>query len=239
MNEKSLKTNSHKYKIKLTDVHEVLARLNDLLYRYIKFAMISVIKKINRKNINLKQKGGRTVLPLEYFGINTKDYYSANNLVKGEIMNRSTDTIVRPAINIRKIQNGGKVILPSEYYGDIVRPGSYNLLSIDPPIGQIMNQSTNDIIRPKLDMNVISPGQVGGGHFKISVRMVQENIHKILSVLNAKKLKIQDIVVKNLKDKCERLLDEIFNNLYGKELNDSILKVKLNQKKFQKYYKKI
>lgn len=235
MNDKSLKTQIKVYKIKLSDSHQVSARINDLLYRYIKFAMIPVIKKINKTRVKNKQKGGRTILPLEYFGIDTENYYSANSLpnkYNGKIMDQSTNTIVRPAL-LREMQNGGRAVLPSEYYGEM--SSSYY---IDPPIGQIMDQSTDNVIRPELDMSVMSPGQVGGGHFKISKKKVQENIHKILIELNADKIKIQDVVIKNLKDKYERLLDEIFNNLYGKELNDSILKKKLNQKKFQKYYKK-
>lgn len=220
MNEKSLSRNLKKWKITLLDKDKILSTLNDFLYKYIKYELIAIKKKI-------KQNGGRTVLPLEYFGINSKNYYSTDG--RSDML-KSTNTVVRPAI-VR--QNGGRVVLPSEYFGTASQC-YYN----DPPSGEVMNQPTNTVIRPSLNMNVSSLGQVGGGLVKISKIEIEKKINLILNEIHFSNLKMKTIVVKKLKDSFEKILDELFDKFYGKEINDSIIKKQLNQKKFHKYYKK-
>lgn len=97
--EKSIKPNLKKFGFSSYDA-EVLVTLNDALLKFAKNRMGQVLKKHNIDVIEVQhvvaQKGGRTVLPSEYFGIESGSYF--DSLKHNGTDMSVTNAMIRPTI---------------------------------------------------------------------------------------------------------------------------------------------
>lgn len=113
--DKTFKSSLKSFDIKLNE--EVISKLSETLNSYTS----NILEKINKNNksklvvdnkLLLSMKGGRVLLPSEYFGETTNHYVSNPS---NEINLDVTDEVIRPAIDIKtpdyepviKVQEGG------------------------------------------------------------------------------------------------------------------------------------
>jgi len=247
LTEKSIHQNIKKFGFTETN-SQVIELLNKCL---INFTNQSIKKALTQHKKIIKQNGGsgavgRTVLPSEYFGINSGSY-SPNS--SGTNMNVN-NSLIRPAILTHdlsgKITGGkgknihggsgahGHTVLPSEYYG--VNSGSYfeNLKGLN--IGTNMNV-TNSMIRPAILTHDIS-GSIKGG----AVKQFSISKSAFKNALNEARIKYQNNIsipqetVLELQHKFEQLMTEVLLKTEKKSGNQNLQSSHLHEILQQRKY---
>lgn len=254
LNEKSIRLNIKKFGFNSIDSATVIL-FNKNLEKFNEYSIKQALK--NNKKIN-KQNGGsgsvgHTVLPSEYFGINTKNYFTNAESTNMNI----TNSMIRPVIQTQDLSGsikGGKskyntyggsgahghTVLPSEYFGN--NSGSY-FEHLEPPTNGTNMQVTNSMIRPVIktyDLTGVIHGGAINNKFTISKNAFKNSLNEALlkfqSPQNA--VKLSPDVSQKLQNKFELLMTEILNkankaNKKEPQLQLYHIKEVMQQKKYE------
>lgn len=236
LTEKSIRQNIKKFGFK--DVNSsIIELLNNSLENFTIHSIKKALKQHKKFN---KQNGGsgavgHTVLPSEYFGIDSKSYFTSAESTNMNV----TNTTIRPTIQTHDLSGsikGGKskytggsgahghTVLPSEYFG--VNSGSYFEHLKSPFNGTNMNV-TNTMIRPVISTNDLS-GSIKGGsstqqYFNVSKSAFKNSLNEArLKLQSTSAIKISQEVTDKLQNQFEKLISEVLTKVYKKNQNNNL-----------------
>jgi len=210
LTQKNIQSNLKKFNITEVDGNDI-QYINDLLLSYTTNSLKKALKKYNKNGGN--GAVGRTVLPSEYFGINSGVY---SNTSSGTDMS-VTNTMIRPTIAYKSISGGsgaiGRTVLPSEYFG--INSGVYS----DTSSGTDMSV-TNTMIRPVIPFNDVTKPFSGGSNnkFTISKSAFNNAITEAKVTLKINN-KLEPSTVLQLKDNFEAIMTKLFKSVSKKSHN--------------------
>jgi len=261
LTEKSIRQNIKKFGFKDTN-----SRVIELFNRCIEnFASQSIKKALKQHRKFNKQNGGdgavgRTVLPSEYFGINSGNYFSNPD---GTNMN-VTNSVIRPSIVTHDLSGsikGGKntkescgskcseqqrqcggsgahghTVFQSEYFG--VNSGNFFEKLQGSEFGTNMNV-TNSMIRPAILTHDLS-GSIKGGsaskHFSVSKSAFKNALNEARNKYQ-NNISIPQETIVNLHNQFEKIITEVLSKAEKKseseQLQHNQVQEILQQKKYQ------
>ena len=261
LTEKSIRQNIKKFGFKDTN-----SRVVELLNRCIEnFSAQSIKKALKQHRKFNKQSGGdgavgRTVLPSEYFGVNSGNYFSNSD---GTNMNVS-NSIIRPSIvthdlsgsikggknnkescgsrcNGQESQCGGSgahghTVFQSEYFG--VNSGNFFEKLQGSEFGTNMNV-TNSMIRPAILTHDLSGAIKGGStskYFSVSKSAFKNALNEARNKYQ-NNLSIPQETIAALQNKFEKIMTEVLSKVEKKseseQLQHNQVQEILQQRKYQ------
>lgn len=245
LTEKSIRQNIKKFGFKETN-SQVIELLNKSLINFTNQSIKKALKQHKKQNGG-SGATGHTVLPSEYFGINSGNYQSK---LSGTNMN-VTNSLIRPAILTHDLSGsitGGKnkkciggsgadghTVLPNKYFGVNSTSHFETLKGIE--FGNNMN-ITNSIIRPAILTHDISGSIKGGALKKFTIsKSAFKNALNESRIKYKNNISISQETVLELQNKFEQLITEIISKAQKKSTNEllhqSLLQEVLQQKKYQ------